>query len=998
MQGRRLCALVVILLVELVGLGYFIKGFFPYKKSLPGFAGPGDQPWDIDQPLSGGSAATSRAPGAVGAQYDRLVIMLVDALRNDFVFGNNSAMEYTQGMLRTGDAIGFTAKALAPTVTMPRLKALMTGTVPNFLDAVLNIAESDTSSSLKYHDNLLWQLKNHGNKTINMFGDDTWLRLFPEMFTRTDGTSSFFVTDTVEVDRNVTRHVRPELERSGWDVTIFHYLGLDHIGHLAGPNSPLMRPKQKEMDDVVRDAYEIVAAQDKERMKQDKSAKPTLFVLLGDHAMNEIGNHGGNSQLETSTVFVFLGQGIRGQPLDSQDKNALSALMTAEVPQINLVPTLALLFGVPIPKNNLGMPLPELLRSYSDSERLRLLQASAHQMFGVVRANDPTVREVTLAEAASRASRSVNCDAENESTNAMLRCKYLRALAAHRQYVVKGSGAANKVEHVYYDFMECANEHLSRAFSGYDLGAMSTGMAIIGVSAVALAALYQTADKGGAIFSTSSCCLRISAPAVALLLTYLLSMWSSSLIEEEHQFWYFWTQTALALRVLTSTTTGGALRTVLQMVLFRTIRAWNQTGQKWTGEPDIRLYLNSSHTGLMWALVVTTAVVINVAVHRLHMYVYPGPVREAIARRLNGSSQQRHVSGARMYRRDADEYELRIAEGERVRAAVLYSGADTSDLRALVLAQRAFRAVVGYASFSALVYQMDRNQGWQALGVSKAVWNVVRWCVPPELAQAARLVYLCTALALVTGVVCTWLRARVGLLELSLDLREFRASVPQAAALDLLVGMLPVLLLLSRPHNIPLFAMFVAMFVLFWPQLQAVLGPRRQATDAPCNSNSGSNADGCLSVLRPSKLVVQLCLVYASFFALGNSNSLASLDLSNAYAGVSRYNEGVVGILMFASNWAGPLWWAAATLATLTMGRGGLSARRAIDTLVAAHLWQACTLFVLSVVVTLLRTHLFIWSVFSPRYLYQVGWLVGFYIISATCGGLLWLAGLAQVS
>ncbi|KAJ2490041.1 major facilitator super transporter protein, partial [Coemansia sp. RSA 2049] len=225
MVWRRLCVLAAVVLVELVGLGFFVKGFFPYKKSIPGFARPQDQPPDI------GRTATPDAE----PQYDRLVIMLVDALRNDFVFGNNSAMDYTQSLLRDGQAVGFTAKALAPTVTMPRIKALMAGTVPNFLDAVLNIAESDTSSSLKHHDNLLWQLKHHRNKTINMFGDDTWLRLFPDIFTKTDGTSSFFVTDTVEVDNNVTRHVRPELERDDWDVTIFHYLGLDHIGHLAGP-------------------------------------------------------------------------------------------------------------------------------------------------------------------------------------------------------------------------------------------------------------------------------------------------------------------------------------------------------------------------------------------------------------------------------------------------------------------------------------------------------------------------------------------------------------------------------------------------------------------------------------------------------------------------------------------------------------------------------------------------------------------------------------------
>ena len=89
-----------------------------------------------------------------------------------------------------------------------------------------------------------------------MYGDDTWLKLFPNMFSRADGTSSFFVSvsgtslnnctidiailrsdfqDFTEVDTNVTRHVPLELRQSDWNGMIMHYLGLDHIGHKSGP-------------------------------------------------------------------------------------------------------------------------------------------------------------------------------------------------------------------------------------------------------------------------------------------------------------------------------------------------------------------------------------------------------------------------------------------------------------------------------------------------------------------------------------------------------------------------------------------------------------------------------------------------------------------------------------------------------------------------------------------------------------------------------------------
>ncbi|KAI9504019.1 alkaline-phosphatase-like protein [Coemansia spiralis] len=917
MVWRRFCLLLVVVLAELVGLGFFIKGFFPYKKSIPGFASRHDQPQDITQiDISGiGSAA----PGAFvheTAQYDRLVIMLVDALRNDFVFGNNSAMEYTQSLLRGGQAVGFTAKALAPTVTMPRIKALMTGTMPNFLDAVLNIAESDTSSSLKYHDNLLWQLKHQRNKTINMFGDDTWLRLFPGIFSKTDGTSSFFVTDTVEVDNNVTRHVRPELERNDWDVTILHYLGLDHIGHLAGPNSPLMRPKQKEMDNVVKDIYEIIRRQDIERTKNDSGAKPTLFVLLGDHAMNEIGNHGGNSKLETSTVFVFMGQGIRGQPIADEGKNALSALLAREVPQINLVPTLALLFGVPIPKNNLGVPLQELLEGYTEMERLRLLQVAADQVFGVVRANDPSVDSVDLVGISRRASSlaadsgNLDCSADN-----VLRCKYIVALELHRRYAMADSVSAGETERAYYDFMEQASEELSRAFSGYNLSAMAKGILVIGIATLALVALLQIRHgRRAGIFDFKTKRLVLSIPALLLLATYVMSNSSSSLIEEEHQFWYFWVQTMLALRIITSSSARDTLRTGMQMALFRIIRAWNQTGQSWAGEIDIRFYLNSSHAKHMWSLVIATAIIVNLYVHWLHL---------------------------RLRRR-----------------AVLGAGMSEGNFARLSMCHMALRLLLGYASFVALVYQMERNSGWEPLGVSRNTWTLVLMCVPSSIADMARVVYICVVLIGAIGGAAAWLRAQG-------NKETNQLAGTQEATLDMLFGMIPLLLLLSRPHNIPLFALFSSVF------------------SALISSHS----------LRPSKILVQFCLVHASFFALGNSNSLASLDLSNAYAGVSRYNEGLVGVLLFVSNWAGPLWWGAAILATAALDS---SSRKEFRQLVAglvtaAQVWQACTLLSLSVVVALMRTHLFIWSVFSPRYLYQVVWFAGYHLLYLTFGSLLWL-------
>lgn len=143
---------------------------------------------------------------------------------------------------------------------MPRVKAMTTGSIPSFLDVILNFAESDKSSTLATQDTWLAQLRAKEDGKLVFYGDDTWLKLFPGFFGREDGTSSFFVSvslpsspcacghvikelmlicfvsqDFTEVDNNVTRHVPDELLNRDWNAMIMHYLGLDHIGHKTGP-------------------------------------------------------------------------------------------------------------------------------------------------------------------------------------------------------------------------------------------------------------------------------------------------------------------------------------------------------------------------------------------------------------------------------------------------------------------------------------------------------------------------------------------------------------------------------------------------------------------------------------------------------------------------------------------------------------------------------------------------------------------------------------------
>lgn len=73
------------------------------------------------------------------------------------------------------------------------LQALTTGGIPSFADVVKNF-----DSPRLVEDNLLDQFQRAGKKLV-FFGDETWLKLFPDHFMRADPTTSFFVSDYTEV-------------------------------------------------------------------------------------------------------------------------------------------------------------------------------------------------------------------------------------------------------------------------------------------------------------------------------------------------------------------------------------------------------------------------------------------------------------------------------------------------------------------------------------------------------------------------------------------------------------------------------------------------------------------------------------------------------------------------------------------------------------------------------------------------------------------------------
>jgi ethanolamine phosphate transferase 2 subunit G len=156
--------------------------------------------------------------------------------------------------------------------------------------------------------------------------------------------------------------------------------------------------------------------------------------------------------------------------------------------------------------------------------------------------------------------------------------------------------------------------------------------------------------------------------------------------------------------------------------------------------------------------------------------------------------------------------------------------------------------------------------------------------------------------------------------------------------------------------------------------------------------------------------VTCLVLGQVAFYALGNSNAMSSIDLSNAYNGVSGYNIVAVGVLLFIGNWAGPLSWGIGALALIAQSLDakpkdtGDKKGKAQEPDKSPFLSHASvfTVFVagstLAVMAacTMMRTHLFIWTVFSPKYLFTMAWSLGFhFLFTMGIGRGLWsLAGI----
>lgn len=440
----------------------------------------------------------------------------------------------------------------------------------------------------------------------------------------------------------------------------------------------------------------------------------------------------------------------------------------------------------------------------------------------------------------------------------------------------------------FEQFLRQAQKVLTATATDYSVGTLITALGL-GFLAAPLAMI-------NAGLSVSRVWLSVISMISVL---HSLTMLGSSFVEEEHQFWYWGTTSVVILLWAclyryhheASSARRGLFAVAIIALLLRIFRRWNQTGQKWITEPDIKKVLLVGRPSVLWTMVIYTYI--------------------DVALRMSNHGFQAL----------GNEFAV-IAALSITTAALGFKFSHTMN--------DAPELIKGCPSFLINIYDSI-----------------------PLSSQAQTVFFFLIAAALYTFGADLWAKVRNGH-------ASHHHGVDQMGH-DLLTVFL---ITQSRLTNIPVFLLFRVMSLL----IRALF-----------RNDPSAGGMSCLILIMQQ----------VSFFALGGSNAISSVDLSNAYNGITNYNAFGVGLLTFVSNWAGPIWWTSECVLQLSMQTRARTSRAASKILEtgAEPSWEAWVVFAnLATVFTsltavgtmiaclLLRHHLFVWTVFSPKYLYVIAW------------------------
>lgn len=843
--------LTVLLFMNVGAFLLFLKGFFPSKKILQGV--------NDDYVLG-----SEQDP-----MFDRVVVMVIDALRSDFLFSEpDSNFKFVHQLINSNNAVPFTAFSNPPTVTLPRLKGITLGTTPSFLDAILNIADDkDQSQGLLDQDNWLSQYRNSGDqsKVMKFFGDDTWLKLFPNFFNSTDGTNSFFVNDFYEVDHNVTRHLDEELTpEATWDGLILHYLGLDHIGHKTGPRSRFMELKHTEMDGIIERIFNFI--------EKSSKHKDTLFVVMGDHGMNDIGNHGGSSSGETSAAMLLVSPKFKKLNLNliAPLPRDTSYEYYQKINQIDLIPTLAMLLDFPIPKNNLGIVINSILNMFDSKMHHDILLKNCKQFLDLYKLNDPGSRYQAKWE---------NLSAVGED----------------------------------YEFLKMVQDRLIELSANYNYSDIYTALVLLSIGLILVLSFfnYWFASKLSVIVQTFT-------------VLYSIHFHGSSLIEEEHHLW--WILSVLFILYFFGSTLKSPYKHLVLLILIRIIKALSNTGQKFNNTYALTTYF-VENPSLLWVSIGLTYVLCGLLIY------FQGSLRHCFNFLVR-----------------AHNYDKAYFKNDMNNSITFVS------LSVLVSISFSFKLIQGFIDGYDIPDWLMSFVNWSLVSFNiKEFDKILISELLVGLSNHCLYAVVCLILLRIT---MRWLRGfKIGIIS------------------DLTNLMTLFLLNQTKIELVPIYIVFFLARYCFSGLLIR-------------NERFYNKADDSVILICSFTLL----MANLSFFSMGGTNLLATVDLSNAYNGVTSYQIEKVSLLTFVSNFSGPIFWSLSALQLLFETQlvnfdihkyaidfshiKGLKFKFLKLRLLLNLVFYSISCWSLLVSCFNLRFHLFIWTVFLPKLLYFGVWFI----------------------
>eukprot|EP00794_Sanderia_malayensis_P010169 gene10169-11208_t len=260
--------------------------------------------------------------------HKKAILFLIDGLRYDFIqhhpnLTDKDSKHYQNKLVKVNELVSNNpenAKIFKFVADPPTITVQRVKGLTTGSLPTFADATSNFGSAKIPEDNIIHQLHKN-NKSVVFIGDEIWLDMYPNYFKRQYSYPSLDAKDLDGADDGIKEHLIPEMKKKDWTVIIAH--GLDNLDN------------------------------------------DTIMYVFGDHGMTQGGDHGGESDEET-----------------------VAAMMTGPehkvIAQVDLVPTLALQLGIPIPFSNIGTVIEDMFMleegSHITDEQGKSQKDSGHNM------------------------------------------------------------------------------------------------------------------------------------------------------------------------------------------------------------------------------------------------------------------------------------------------------------------------------------------------------------------------------------------------------------------------------------------------------------------------------------------------------------------------------------------------------------------------------------------------------------------------------------------